>query len=321
MEADAAPHVFRSTGVSWFRDFEIDPAGLTVRKTGARVPFTPSLFADASNWFRFFFAIKAAAPIGAAFTMACTPERARPWYLIWPVARLAGARFVQDAARADVVLHFEDATFSPNDPPAGLRSGARLLNFNCRDVSKSRVAAAFAAAFGYPLALDPSIHAGAAVEKSEINGAHDGRIVSCPMAPAPGRTYQKLIDSRGDDLDLVEDLRTPTIGGRPICVFIKRRAVSNRFANSNAQVELASVDEIYSAEEQAQLTVLARSLGLDWGGLDVLRDRREGRLYVVDANKTDMGPPIALPLSDKLRATRLLAQAFRDFVSRPADEA
>jgi hypothetical protein len=58
----------------------------------------------------------------------------------------------------------------------------------------------------------------------------------------------------------------------------------------------------------------ARLLGLDWGGLDVLRDRAEGRLYIVDANKTDMGPPTALPLADKLAATRLLARAFREFV-------
>jgi hypothetical protein len=322
MNADsAAARPFLTRGRSWFRDFEIGPKGLVVRKTGAHVPYSPSLAADASAWFSFFFAVKAAAPIGAPFTLACTPERARPWYLIWPVARLAGARFVTDAAKADVVMHFEDATFSANDPPAGVRAGARLINFNCRNVGKSRVAACFEEAFGYPLALDPMLHAGPAVEKSETNGAHDGRIVQCPMAPAPGRCYQRLIDAVSDDPDLVEDLRTPTIDGRPICVFIKRRSVTNRFANANSQVELAQVDEIYTPDEQARIGAFARALGLDWGGLDVLRDRREGRLYVVDANKTDMGPPIALPLSDKLRATRLLAQAFRDYVSRPADRA
>ena len=53
---------------------------------------------------------------------------------------------------------------------------------------------------------------------------------------------------------------------------------------------------------------------VDWGGVDVLRDRADGRLYIVDANKTDMGPPIALNLPDKLKATRMLAQAFREFV-------
>jgi hypothetical protein len=53
--------------------------------------------------------------------------------------------------------------------------------------------------------------------------------------------------------------------------------------------------------------------------LDVLRDATEGRLYIVDANKTDMGPPTALPLSDKLHATRTLAKAFRAFVACPSE--
>jgi hypothetical protein len=53
---------------------------------------------------------------------------------------------------------------------------------------------------------------------------------------------------------------------------------------------------------------------LDWGGLDVLRDRTDGRLYVVDVNKTDMGPPIAMKLRDKITVTRRLAAAFRDLV-------
>ena len=53
---------------------------------------------------------------------------------------------------------------------------------------------------------------------------------------------------------------------------------------------------------------------LDWGGLDVLRDRKSGALYVVDVNKTDMGPPIALPMKDKMRAVRTLAAALRAFL-------
>ena len=54
----------------------------------------------------------------------------------------------------------------------------------------------------------------------------------------------------------------------------------------------------------------AADLGLDWGGVDVLRDRMSGRIYIVDANKTDMGPPVALKLAAKLRATRRMARAF-----------
>lgn len=305
---------FQTSGRVWFKDFEFGLTGLTVRKTGARVPYSPSVIAQVTAWFRFFFAAQTLERQAPFFTIAYTPERARPWYLIWAVARAAGAKFTKDAAEADVVMHFEDATFSPNAAPARLRSGVKLVNFGCTDVSKSMVARACAAAFGYPLALDPTTHVGPAVEKSEINAAHDGRIVQCPTNRLPGRAYQRVIDNRGVDPDLVEDLRTCTIGGKSICVFIKRRPVTKRFINTNTEVLLKAPEEVFSAAEMSQIAAFTREIGLDWGGVDVLRDRADGRLYVVDANKTDMGPPISLNLPDKLRATRMLATAFRDFI-------
>lgn len=308
---DVTPRVFQTSGSVWLRDFEFGLTGLTVRKTGARVPYSPSVLSQVAAWFSYFFAAQGIEPASPSFTIAFTPERARPWYLIWAVARAAGAKLAKDAAHADVVMHFEDATYSPNDPPIRLKPDARLINYGARDVSKSTVARACAAAFGAPLAIDPRTHVGPAVEKSEINAAHDGRIVQCPATPVPGRVYQRVIDNRGVDPNLVEDLRTCTVGGRPICVFIKRRPVTKRFQNTNTEVVLRAPEEVYSPEEIAQIGAFTREIGLDWGGVDVLRDRTDGRLYIVDANKTDMGPPITLNLPDKLVATRLLASAFR----------
>lgn len=305
--------VFHTSGPVWLRDFRFGLTGLTVRKTGARVPYSPSIIAEVTAWFRYFFAARSAAPIGAPFTIAFTPERARPWYLVWAVSRIAGARLTKDTANADVVMHFEDATITPNQPPLKLKRGARLINFGCADVSKSRTAAAFEAAFGYELAIDPTNHSGPAVEKSEINGAHDGRIVQCPAHTLPGRAYQRLVDNHGVDVAMVEDLRTCLVAGRPICVFIKRRPLEKRFQNTNSEVLLRTPDEMFSAGEMASIAAFASTLGLDWGAIDILRDRGDGRLYIVDANKTDMGPPVALSLADKMKATRLLAAAFRDY--------
>ena len=310
---DATPRVFQTSGSVWLKDFEFGLTGLKVRKTGAHVPYSPSVLSQVAAWFSYFFAAQGIEPASPGFTIAFTPERARPWYLIWAVARAAGARLAKDATQDDVVMHFEDATYSPNDPPMRLKPGAKLINYGCRDVSKTNVARACAAAFGAPLAVDPHTHAGAAVEKSEINAAHDGCIVQCPTTPIPGRVYQRVIDNRGADPNLVEDLRTCTVGGKPVCVFIKRRPVTKRFQNTNTDVELRAPEQVFSASEIEQISAFTREIGLDWGGVDVLRDRADGRLYIVDANKTDMGPPITLNLPDKLVATRMLAKAFRDF--------
>ncbi len=315
---DTSP-VFQTSGPVWLKDFEWGWTGLTVRKTGARVPYSPSIIKQVTAWFRFFFAAQTIEPLGPSFSIAFTPERARPWYLIWAVARAAGAKLASDIAQADVVMQFEDATFSPNPPPSRLKRGVRLVNFGCTDVSKTNVGRASAAAFGYPLTLDPASHVGLAVEKSEINAAHDGRIVHCPTPAIPGRVYQRVIDNRGSDLDLIDDLRTCTVGGKAACVFIKRRPVTKRFLNTNTDVSLAAPEDIFSPAELEQISAFTREIGMDWGGVDVLRDRNDGRLYIVDANKTDMGPPITLNLPDKLKATRMLASAFRAYVRGQAD--
>lgn len=312
---DATPRVFQTSGSVWLKDFEFGLTGLTVRKTGARVPYSPSVIAQVTAWFRFFFAAQTIEPLTPSFTIAFTPERARPWYLIWAVSRAAGAKLVKDASTADVVMHFEDATYSPNDPPTKLKPGVKLVNFTCRDVSKTNVARACAAAFGNQLAVDPMTFVGPAVEKSEINAAHDGRIVQCPTPAIPGRVYQRVVDNRmASNLDLVEDLRTSTVGGKPVVVFIKRRQVTKRFLNTNTEVLLRAPEDVFSPEELDQISAFAREIGLEWGGVDVLRDRTDGKLYIVDANKTDMGPPIALNLADKVKATRMMRDAFRKFV-------
>lgn len=315
MTVETSSRAFQTSGRVWLRDFDFGLTGLTVRKTGARVPYSPSVLAEVRAWFRFFFRWRAMAPIGPRFTIAFTPERARPWYLIRAVSHVAGAKLAKDPAEADVVMQFEDATHSPNTPPPRLKPGAKLINFNCTDISKTRVAAASDIAFGNSLAVDPSIYHGPAVEKSEINAAHDGRIVQCPVPAHPGRAYQRLVDNRSLDLTLVEDLRTCTLGGKPICVFIKRRTVTKRFQNTNVDVQLRNPEDVFSADEIERITTFCTEIGLEWGGVDVLRDRTDGKLYIVDANKTDMGPPIALNLPDKLIALRKLAEAFRDYVA------
>lgn len=312
---DATPRIFQTSGKVWLKDFEFGLTGLTVRKTGARVPYSPSVIGQVTAWFRYFFAAQRIAPLQPSFTISFSPERARPWYLIWAVSRAAGAKYVKDSARADVMMHFEDATYSPNDPPTKLKAGVKLVNYGCRDVSKSNVSRASEVAFGAPLAIDPTTYVGAAVEKSEINAAHDGHIVQCPTTPVPGRVYQRVIDNRmAHDLNLVEDLRTCTIGGRAVCVFLKRRQVTKRFLNTNTEVWLRTPEEVFSAAELDQISAFTREIGLEWGGVDVLRDRSTGKLCIVDANKTDMGPPIGLNLPDKVRATYMLRDGFRKFV-------
>lgn len=294
---------------AWFRDFELRAGEVRLRRTGAGLKLTATLCRDAVGWLGWWLVVLALSggrsPRGPS--IAFHPDRPRPWYVVWAACRLAGLPIVDDAREADAAFRFEDVTV------AEAASSPDALNAGCLDISKSRVAAVFAEVFGYPLAIDPETWTGPAVEKGELNGRHDGRIVVCPARRREGFSYSRLIDTLEDGA--VVDLRVACVGGAPVVVYRKRKAPRRRFGIDNLSVRLLAPAEAFTSEEQATVAGFCAAMRLDWASLDILRDRADGRLYVVDVNTTDMGPPIALPLRDKLAACRALGQALKGAVA------
>jgi hypothetical protein len=299
----------------WWKDFEFQDGVVTVKKTGARLRLEPGLIGEVLSWFPFYFVVEAWRLGGSSRSgpmIWFAPDRPRPWYLIWSVLHAAGARIAKSADQADAVFFFDDSTTgSAMEWP----TDARAINRHCQSIAKTHVGTVFEQCFGYSLNVDPTRFTGSMVRKSEANGAHDGRIVEGPCALEPGFVYQRVIDNSIAG-GMVEDLRCPTVGGKIPLVILKRRKLESRFSNSNENVELVETATVLSATEQARLSDFARAMQLDWGGLDVLRDKCDGRLYVVDVNKTDMGPPIVMALDDKIRVTKRLATAFLEFLKQ-----
>ena len=290
----------------WLSDFKITRKGVYVKATDTLVPVDFSNVKSTLIWFIYYVAelarslpARARAPKAKIYAL---PARPRAWYLLWAAAHHAGYKFVKDASEADIHLAFEDQTLQTVSLPAG------NINGDCKDISKSRVARIFEDVFGYALAVDPAGYDGEMVVKSEANGAHDGGIVKGPTPPKSGRVYQRVIDTENNGY--VTDLRCPTAGGHIDLIYIKRRPAGARFANFNSSCTLANPEDYLSDDERANLSKFAAAMGLDWGGMDVLRDKTSGLIYVVDVNKTDMGPPIALPLADKLRSVSILAKSL-----------
>ncbi len=240
------------------------------------------------------------------------PELPRPQTVVYRVCAALGYSITNDPRKpADLVLKWEPATrsaaFAPLDD---LARNQRVVNRLCNDISKERVNDAFAEAFGYPLAVDPLTHDGPCVEKSDDNALHDGRIVSCPIPERRiGYVYQRLVDNRTGDSHVV-DLRLPVIGSTLPFVYLRSRPVDRRFRSGNESVEMAHVYGIFDREEVLAILRFCQLLQLEYGELDILRDRADGRLYVVDANNTPYGPPSGIGARDSERAVQLLAAAF-----------
>lgn len=278
------------------------------RETGAVIPFNLTLAKDFLTWYAYYVAERMRALFTrASYTAVCEPQPIRAWYLWWGVFLRAGIRYVNSSASADFAVHFEDLASVDPIPPS---TRGPHLNYACTDITKSKVAAAFAEAFGYELGVDPETYSGKLVCKSELNGKHDGFIVQGPATPKSGWVYQRLIDNTTPD-GTVADLRCPTIGGAVPLVFIKERPIEKRFENLNTRCRLSTAEAHFSGEELEKISRFCQIMRLDFGGLDILRDNASGRLYIVDVNKTDMGPPLALPLREKLKSTSILAEQFK----------
>ncbi len=295
--------------------FEWADGALLVRKTGVRLQVGFPLIWEISHWAFYLPVLAVVAAVArmrrsrAPFNIWYAPDRPGPWYLLRGAALWAGFGAAQTPDQADAAIFFDDTT--QGRAPAG--GPLRLINGACTDISKSHVAEVFEAVFGYPLRLDPCRCTGAIVEKAEKNGVHDGGVVIAPLRPREGYVYQRLIDTTGPD-GMVHDLRTPCVGGAPVVVWEKTKPVRLRFTIHNSRAVLRDPTTVYSAEELERIGAFTDRMGLDWGGLDILRDRKDGRIYIVDVNKTDLGPVIALGWSDKLRSMHRLATALSKLV-------
>lgn len=307
-------------------DFRIEDGKLIVPNTGAKIVIDNHFVRDVASVATFTLEISAIRAARAAkarvslehrqapLKICFTPEAPQVWYAIWPVCSLAGIEIVRSPAQADLLFYFEDKEFSPSRPLAS--AGQHMINGACLDIRKSCVAAIFKEVFDYDLAVDPLTYSGLSLMKSERNGVHDGQITPCPYAvPRKGYVFQRLVNNTADGRTYT-DIRTPIVGGALPIIYLKNRTASTRFSNDNVSVSLTTADEQFSADEQAKIREFARRINLDFGGLDVLRDSRDGRIYIVDVNKTDMGPPIALPRPEKLIAMQKIADAFRDYTTR-----
>ncbi len=306
--------------MAFFSEFEFSGGGIVAKETGAIIRWSPAFARDAlriASFIGLVQGVRAARVVKGREPRARIsffPRKPRSYYAIWPVCQLADVKIVDDPADADLHFYFEDREF--RTAPLRAPSNRPAFNIGCHDIRKSVVSRVFEETFGYSLKVDPATHRGLAVEKSELNGKHDGRIVSCPIIePCSDRVYQRLVDNTFDGREFI-DIRTPIVGGKAPFVYLKRRTRDLRFSNDNHRVDIVPTDAMLSSQEQAQIAQFTSAMALDFGGLDVLRDREDGRIYIVDANKTDMGPPSALSGEEKLKAMRGIADAFADLVDQ-----
>jgi hypothetical protein len=185
-----------------------------------------------------------------------------------------------------------------------------LINGHCTDIDKSTVASLFKKTFGYDYVIDPRTCRSPYVRKSELNAAHDGMVLFEPSEPEPDFVYQRLFNNELGN-GLVEDLRLIYMRGVLPFLYRKQRAVASRFANENTDVSIERTSSFVTEGELRKVELLSRAIGIDYGELDVVRDRNDNLLYVLDINRTPAGPPNGLPKEQSDMAVKEMAAAFK----------
>jgi hypothetical protein len=253
---------------------------------------------------------------------------AAPVIVTWPdfpskratvssIAAHLGAVLTNKPRSCDVVLFFDDQTVKGQLHPSIQKKAGRVLKADSLDIQKTTVEAHHLAVFGYGTFIDPTSHRGTAVCKSNGNALHDGRYVECPTTEIiTDAVYQRVINNRTDD-GLALDYRVAAMGDELPVAYMKFKAWDKRFTNDTVSAQRIAVDAVFSTEEQAHIIALVKRMNIDFCEVDVLRDRTEGRIYLIDVNTTPYGPPAGLPKAERRASIALLAESFqRQFIAR-----
>ena len=255
------------------------------------------------------------------------PEMPHPYTAAYKALHLSGVQMVsglpQITDQSPVVFIWEDSTINQCAVPA-VSENWFVVNRGCKDISKSRVGKIHLEVFGYQAEVNPLVHVGPMVAKSDENGAHSGQVVTGPLEVIkPGWVYQQVINNSSDSLGLPSsgsgkavDFRVPIFGSARQHAYIKYRPLSSRFGNVNDLAEFVDIDSLFTPREIENLNEFCKRAGLDYGEIDVIRDSASNLIFVLDVNKTPLGPPNGLSESGVADALSFYMQSFLQLVSR-----
>ena len=248
----------------------------------------------------------------------------RKWVLFYPkvpiyasvihkICLFNGWGMTNDPSKSHILaVKWLDETYcEPDDTLNELVKKEYVINAGSLDISKTYISDKFEQVFGYALSINPLKFHGPCLCKSEVNALHDGEIVYCPVESLKkGYVYQKLVNNEYDE-EWVLDYRVPVFNGMVPFLFYNFRHMSNRFQRGRLETEIVETDEVFSGDELEKIKRFCQVIKMDYGELDILRDRYDGRIYIVDANNTPSGPPKALPDPEKKRALIRKSEVFK----------
>lgn len=253
------------------------------------------------------------------------PDRPQSLFVIYKIFLALGFHLTTDPSEhCDIAINWRNTigTGNPFFPSEAVleelahnRPDLKILNMKCNDVSKNRVSEVFEEIFGYSLSVDPGTYCGKCVMKSNWNGLHLGEVIECPTkVRRDGFVYEKLINNEVQN-GLVEDIRVPIFRNTIPFVYLKYRPVQERLVDRShtlSKTLMAKVSDLLTEEEVENINQFCEKIGLDYGEIDILRDRSDQKIYIVDVNNDPSGPPSPISGDNSSTAIVRLTHAFEE---------
>ena len=192
----------------------------------------------------------------------------------------------------------------------------KVINIKCGNVLKYRVDEIWNEISGYTIKINPAKFKYKYVRKSQLQYCshtgekHDGVICNFNQKRDPRYVYQRLIDTSLPD-GRYRTLRLPIFGDSIPCVIVKDS--KDRFKESHSVVDICyDIFGWFSVEERKWIKKFRKGIGLDYGELDILRDKNTEKIYVIDVNNC-AGDGIfgKLPIKESADLETLFAQTFK----------
>jgi hypothetical protein len=246
-------------------------------------------------------------------TIAFYPQPGGPWYTIWMALQLTPLKIVRDYRSSDYVFVFDDRTMTEVGQNLADKKGAILINHRISDISKENVGRVFDEIFGYSIAIDPTKYTGKSVRKSDVNGVHDGIEIDCPIDQCEvldGYAYQKYVDTVYSG-EYSEDLRVAYAFGKIALVFHKHKPLDDKFGTNYLQTQPKPATDVFSDAEIGKIVEFCDLIGLDFGAVDIMRDKHDGKIYIVDVNKTCM-PVLSISTDVLFTSIKTIADVFNE---------
>ncbi|OKH19221.1 hypothetical protein [[Limnothrix rosea] IAM M-220] len=252
-------------------------------------------------------------------TILFYPEMPEPESTAYQLCTYLGYRLTNNPTQAfDVAFKYFDATFFSADLLDVFDDiHDDVINGHSLDISKNRVGEVFQSVFGYDININPVSDRGLGFQKSDINRWRDGEMVQLPLAADvvdQDVVYQKFVDTETDGEYV--DISVPIYDGVIPCVVLQARSHVKLTDAAKTVLTVKETVSIFSEAEIQQLTRCAQGLRLDYGEFDVLRDRHDGKIYIVDVNNTPCEFPQGLTAMERELLLEKLSNAFVPLIAK-----